>query len=115
VEEGGEGGGGGGGGGVGVDGGDSIASSEENISVTAEEKGAMANPAIVNFAGPGPVKPWNARCQHIFRSRYLEAKAETPWASIALDDVPAPAWRQALDKKVFRIKCLLRRKLFGDQ
>jgi lipopolysaccharide biosynthesis glycosyltransferase len=82
---------------------------------TAEEKGAMANPAIVHFAGPGPVKPWNARCQHIFRSRYLEAKAETPWASIALDDVPAPAWRQALDKKVFRIKCLLRRKLFGDQ
>jgi lipopolysaccharide biosynthesis glycosyltransferase len=81
---------------------------------TAEETGAIANPAIVHFAGPGPIKPWNARCQHIFRSHYLDAKAATPWASIALDDMPAPAWRQALDKKVFRIKCLLRRKIIGD-
>lgn len=75
------------------------------------EREAIINPAIVHFAGPGPVKPWNARCKHPLRDRYLEAKSQTPWAKTPLDDSPPPAWKTATKDLVFQGKCFLKEKL----
>jgi lipopolysaccharide biosynthesis glycosyltransferase len=78
-------------------------------SLNESESEAIANPAIVHFAGPGPIKPWNARCRHPLKDRYLQAKKQTPWASTPLDDLPLPAWKQKFDNTVFQTKCILRR------
>ena len=78
---------------------------------TAVEQEAVSNPAIVHYAGPGPIKPWNAQCKHPLKGKYLEAKAKTPWAKTPLDDIPAHPWLQALNKKVFQTKCFLRQNL----
>lgn len=73
------------------------------------EKEAIANPAIVHFAGPGPVKPWNARCTHPLRHHYLEARTHTPWARDRLDDTPPPRVKRLWDEAIFKAKCRLRR------
>ena len=73
--------------------------------LTDSEKQAILNPAIVHFAGPGPVKPWNARCTHPLRHHYLAAKATTPWAATPLDDRPATRLEQLLQESTFRVKC----------
>jgi lipopolysaccharide biosynthesis glycosyltransferase len=78
--------------------------------LTASEQEAIADPAIVHFAGGGwMVKPWNARCLHPLRHHYLHARSLTPWAADPLDDAPPPKWRQLLDQTVFRTKCQVRR------
>lgn len=79
--------------------------------LTEAEKVAITDPAIIHFAGPGPLKPWNARCQHPLKERYLEAKAETPWASTPLDDSPPPAWKSAINDTIFRSKWFLKDRL----
>jgi lipopolysaccharide biosynthesis glycosyltransferase len=79
-----------------------------NYKFNAIEKEALSNPAIVHFAGPGPIKPWNAQCKHPFKGKYLEAKAKTPWATTPLDEIPPHPWLQALNKKVFQAKCFVR-------
>jgi len=84
----------------------------DNLSLA--EQQAINAPAIVHFAGPGPVKPWNARCNHPLKQSYLDAKAETPWASTALLDAPPPPWRQSLQQTVFKAKCIIRSKLAGS-
>jgi len=81
---------------------------------TADEKEAVSNPAIVHFAGPGPIKPWNAQCQHIYKDHYLSAKAATPWATTPLDDIAPPSWLLAMNKAVFQTKCFVRRNLIGN-
>ncbi|MEI6470099.1 MAG: glycosyltransferase family 8 protein [Betaproteobacteria bacterium] len=81
---------------------------------TADEKEAVSNPAIVHFAGPGPIKPWNAQCQHVYKDHYLSAKAATPWATTPLDDIAPPSWLLAMNKAVFQTKCFVRRNLIGN-
>jgi lipopolysaccharide biosynthesis glycosyltransferase len=77
--------------------------------LTASEQVAIVNPAIIHFAGPGPVKPWNARCNHPLKHLYLAAKAQTPWADVPLDAMPPPRFIQLWQQSVFRAKCRLRR------
>ncbi|MFM7268842.1 MAG: glycosyltransferase family 8 protein [Cyanobium sp.] len=72
------------------------------------EREAIESPAIIHFAGPGPVKPWNARCKHPLRHHYLHAKALTPWASTPLDDRPPPLWQRRLAALLFTTKCWLK-------
>ena len=81
---------------------------------TEDEKEARSNPAIVHFAGPGPIKPWNARCKHDFKGHYLAAKATTPWAKIPLEDIPPHPWLVAINKTVFQAKCFVRRNVLRD-
>lgn len=81
--------------------------------LNSDEQEAFTNPAIVHFAGPGPIKPWNARCQHPLKQKYLDAKAKTPWASTPLDDMPPHPWLLATKKAVFQAKCFVRRNLTG--
>lgn len=76
---------------------------------TDDEREAQSNPAIVHFAGPGPVKPWNSQCKHIYKDHYLAAKADTPWASTPLEDIPPHPWLLAINKAVFQAKCFVRR------
>lgn len=76
--------------------------------LTASEKLAISNPAIVHFAGPGPVKPWNARSTHPLRHSYLAAKASTPWADTPLDDPPAAKVVQLAQAFTFQAKCKLK-------
>jgi len=80
--------------------------SEQNL--TSSEREAIKRPGIIHFAGPGPVKPWNARCQHPLRHHYLEAKARTPWAAVPLDDLPPPKWKRRLNDAIFRGKCWIK-------
>jgi lipopolysaccharide biosynthesis glycosyltransferase len=79
--------------------------------LTRSEQEAIARPAIVHFAGPGPIKPWNARCQHPLRHLYLQARSQTPWADQPLDDLPPPKLQRLWDDLVFRAKCRVRRLL----
>ena len=82
---------------------------DDSYSYSPSEKLAISDPAIVHFAGPGPVKPWNARCRHPLKQSYLEAKAETPWANQPLDDRPPPWIIDFYQKNLFRVKCKLRK------
>lgn len=86
-----------------------------NYTFNAAEQEALSNPAIVHFAGPGPIKPWNAQCKHPMKGKYLEAKAKTPWASTPLDDIPPHPYVQAINKMVFQAKCFMRRHLIGHE
>ncbi|MFM9089599.1 MAG: glycosyltransferase family 8 protein [Cyanobium sp.] len=73
--------------------------------LSADQIEAIDHPAIVHFAGPGPVKPWHFRCQHPWRDTYRRHIADTPWAQVPLDDQP-PAWPiRAWKEAVFRLKC----------
>jgi lipopolysaccharide biosynthesis glycosyltransferase len=81
----------------------------------AAEKEAISNPAIIHFAGPGPIKPWNAQCKHPLKEKYLEAKAKTPWAETPLDDMPPSPWLHAMNDIVFQTKCFVRRILIGGK
>jgi lipopolysaccharide biosynthesis glycosyltransferase len=82
--------------------------------LTTSEKKAIAHPAIVHFAGAGPVKPWNATCQHPLRHHYLEARAKTPWAAQPLNDAPPPLLQRYWDKAFFKAKCAVRGVLGGQ-
>lgn len=82
--------------------------------LTSSEQEAINNPAIIHFAGSGPVKPWNAHCSHPMRNLYRQAMAATPWASTPLDDLPPPDWKQAWQKGIFRSKCLLKSMLISN-
>jgi lipopolysaccharide biosynthesis glycosyltransferase len=73
--------------------------------LTPSEKLAISDPAIVHFAGPGPIKPWNARSKHPLRHHYLAAKACTPWADTPLDDRPPSKWVSLAQTATFRAKC----------
>jgi lipopolysaccharide biosynthesis glycosyltransferase len=75
----------------------------------------QSNPAIIHFAGPGPIKPWNAQCKHPLKEKYLEAKAKTPWAETPLDDMPPSPWLHAMNDIVFQTKCFVRRILIGGK
>jgi lipopolysaccharide biosynthesis glycosyltransferase len=77
--------------------------SDDNL--TDAERMAIANPAIIHFAGPGPVKPWNARCTHPLRDLYRICSARTPWADVPLDDLPPPALVGAWQRSLFNLKC----------
>jgi lipopolysaccharide biosynthesis glycosyltransferase len=81
--------------------------------LTASERRAIEDPAILHFAGPGPVKPWNARCTHPLRDRYRRQSAETPWARIPLTDLPPHPLVQTWQHSVFRLKCSLKGVLRG--
>lgn len=78
-------------------------------SLTALDRDAQANPAVVHFAGPGVSKPWNFHCTHPYKDRYLHFLAQTPWADTPLDDQPPPAIRRWWDQSIFRAKCALRK------
>ncbi len=77
--------------------------------LTPSETRAIHHPAIVHFAGPGPVKPWNARSTHPLREHYLAAKAATPWSETPLDDLPAPRWVSLAQELTFQAKCKAKR------
>ncbi|MCX5956285.1 MAG: glycosyltransferase family 8 protein [Cyanobacteria bacterium] len=79
--------------------------------LNSDERVAIKSPAIVHFAGPGPVKPWNARCNHPLKQSYLDAKAKTPWAATELLDIPPPRWKQVWQQTVFKAKCMIRHQL----
>jgi lipopolysaccharide biosynthesis glycosyltransferase len=85
-----------------------------NYEFNKAEKEASSNPAIVHFAGSGPIKPWNARCTHPLKGKYLEAKAKTPWATTPLEDIPPHPWQLAINQAVFQAKCLVRRNFIGE-
>jgi lipopolysaccharide biosynthesis glycosyltransferase len=77
--------------------------------LTASEKEAINDPAIVHFAGPGPVKPWNARCRHPLRHHYLRARSQMPWADQPLDDAPPPRLQRLWGEAMFRTKSSVKR------
>jgi len=81
---------------------------------TEAEQEAIHNPAIIHYAGPGKIKPWNALCIHPLKDRYLEAKALTPWSDLPLDNMPPPAWIVRYQEWLFKTKCLLRERLKRD-
>lgn len=69
-----------------------------------EEKEAVADPAIIHFAGGGFAKPWSHRCPHPWRERYRAVLATTPWADVPLDDLPEPTrLLPSLKRKVRRL------------
>jgi lipopolysaccharide biosynthesis glycosyltransferase len=68
-------------------------------SLTESENTAIKNPAIVHFAGPGPLKPWHASCTHPYKQVYLNAKSTTPWKLTPLLNAPQPKWTR-LRKKI---------------
>jgi lipopolysaccharide biosynthesis glycosyltransferase len=70
-----------------------------------EQMEAIDHPAIVHFAGPGPVKPWHFRCEHPWRDTYRRHIADTPWAQVPLDDQPPPWPIRAWKEGMFRLKC----------
>jgi lipopolysaccharide biosynthesis glycosyltransferase len=76
--------------------------------LTAAQRESIDHPAIIHFAGPGPVKPWHYRCEHPWRDTYRRHIADTPWAKVPLQDQPPPwpirAWREGL----FQVKCKLK-------
>jgi len=80
--------------------------------LSSTEAEAIRDPAIVHFAGPGPVKPWNARCRHPLRHHYLKARAHTPWAHQPLVDAPPPRlqrlWERARQGSLRRLRRLRR-------
>jgi lipopolysaccharide biosynthesis glycosyltransferase len=82
--------------------------------LTESEKEAIHDPAIVHFAGPGPVKPWNARCKHPLRHLYLQPRSKTPWAHQPLDDAPPPLLQQWWDQGLFRTKTKVKGWLGGS-
>jgi len=82
-------------------------------SLSPDELRAIDDPAIIHFAGPGPVKPWDARCLHPLRDRYRQASALTPWASVPLDNLPRPALVEAWQKAVFRTKSVVKGLVLG--
>lgn len=73
--------------------------------LTADQIDAIDHPAIVHFAGPGPVKPWHYRCEHPWRDTYRRHIADTPWAQVPLDDQPPPWPIRAWKEGIFRLKC----------
>lgn len=77
------------------------------------EQEAIADPAIIHFAGPGPVKPWNAQCTHPLRNLYRQATKMTPWADHPLDDRPDPMWKSLWKQGIFQSKCLVKRLIRG--
>jgi lipopolysaccharide biosynthesis glycosyltransferase len=77
--------------------------------LTASEKEAINDPAIVHFSGPGPVKPWNARCRHPLRHHYLQARSQMPWADQPLDDAPPPRLQRLWGEAMFRTKSSVKR------
>jgi lipopolysaccharide biosynthesis glycosyltransferase len=52
----------------------------------AEEQEDARNPHIVHFTGGGDCKPWMYGCKHAYRTSYLEAKKQTPWADSDLEN-----------------------------
>jgi lipopolysaccharide biosynthesis glycosyltransferase len=80
--------------------------------LTATEKLAISNPAIIHFAGPGPVKPWNARCIHPLKDHYLQSKSKTPWADQPLDDLPPARLVRLRKALIFKAKSKLKGLLF---
>jgi lipopolysaccharide biosynthesis glycosyltransferase len=79
---------------------------DEGIEPSAQDIAARNNPGIVHFAGGGTVKPWDYRCQHPWKKRYLELKKKTPWAKVPLDFQP-PIWAVRIWRgMIFRVKCL---------
>jgi len=76
--------------------------------LSTSELEAIQQPAIVHFAGSGRDKPWNARCRHPLKTRYLEARSLTPWANEALDEQPTSRLLQRYNDAVFKIKCMVR-------
>jgi lipopolysaccharide biosynthesis glycosyltransferase len=84
----------------------------EDLSDT--ERKAIADPAIIHFAGPGPVKPWNARCPHPLRDLYREARSQTPWADEPLHDSPPPKLLKLWQEGIFHAKWRMRRLLGRD-
>lgn len=80
--------------------------------LTATEKLAISNPAIIHFAGPGQVKPWNARCIHPLKDHYLQSKSKTPWADQPLDDLPPARLVRLRKQLIFKAKSKLKGLLF---
>ncbi|WP_216901284.1 glycosyltransferase family 8 protein [Synechococcus sp. CCY 9618] len=69
-----------------------------------QAEAARARPAVIHFAGSGVAKPWNHRCSHPWRQRYLEIRQQTPWAGMPLEDAPDSSLGESLRKLRFRIK-----------
>jgi lipopolysaccharide biosynthesis glycosyltransferase len=80
--------------------------------LTISEKAAISDPAIIHFAGPGPIKPWNARCLHPLKHHYLQAKSKTPWADQPLDDLPPTKLVRLRKEVIFKAKTKLKGLLF---
>jgi len=59
----------------------------EQGGLSLEEEEAVAQPAIVHFAGAGSAKPWHASCVHPWMGRYREILAQTPWAGFPLEGI----------------------------
>lgn len=77
-------------------------------SLSSSERTAIDDPAIIHYAGPGPVKPWDARSGHPLRDRYRQASAMTPWASVPLENLPPSALMESWHRAVFRTKCAIK-------
>jgi lipopolysaccharide biosynthesis glycosyltransferase len=80
--------------------------------LSVEEEEAIADPAIIHFAGAGFAKPWHAKCPHPWRDRYRELLAQTPWGNTPLEGaIPESSlWQRSLAKLrrgVGRIKTAL--------
>lgn len=79
---------------------------DEAAALASQDAVARNRPAIIHFAGSGIAKPWDYRCEHPRKARYLELKSQTPWAGVPLEAQPPPLpvrlWRRSL----FRLKCL---------
>jgi UDP-glucose/galactose:(glucosyl)LPS alpha-1,2-glucosyl/galactosyltransferase len=58
---------------------------DEVFGSTATEE-ARNRPAVRHFEGPGLCKPWHFLCQYPGTDRYRAVMAQTPWASLPLED-----------------------------
>jgi lipopolysaccharide biosynthesis glycosyltransferase len=61
---------------------------DEAVQSAQQDISARDKPAIVHFAGSGIAKPWDYRCRHPWKKRYLELKKLTPWAGAPLESQP---------------------------
>jgi lipopolysaccharide biosynthesis glycosyltransferase len=85
---------------------------DDGVPLVPHETAARDKPVIIHFAGGGTVKPWDYRCAHPWKARYLELKKKTPWAGVPLDSQPPPLPVRLWNRALFRLKCLAKEMLF---
>jgi lipopolysaccharide biosynthesis glycosyltransferase len=78
------------------------------VPLTPQDIAARDKPAIIRFAGSGTAKPWNYRCGHPWKKRYLELKNKTPWARAPLDFQPSPLHMALWRRLIGRFKLLVK-------
>ena len=79
----------------------------DEVAASASQDAVARNkPAIIHFAGSGNAKPWDYRCAHPWKNRYLELKKKTPWANLPLESQPPPLLVRLWSRLFLKLKRL---------